>query len=248
MIKVKEDLTGRKFERLTVIKQVEDYIDKNGNHLAQWLCKCDCGNEIIVKGKSLKSKNTKSCGCMVIESAIKKITKYNNDNKKHNTYDLFGEYGIGYTTKGEEFYFDLEDYEKIKDYCWWINDGYVCTKINKIKIKFHKILFPNAEEVDHKNHKTNDNRKTNLRPVTHTINMMNKKRYINNTSGVTGVYWTPSINKWVASVNFNKQRYTKTFSNFNDAVTQRKIWENEFFREYSYDNSINDDSIKEVLF
>lgn len=31
-----------------------------------------------------------------------------------NTYDLSGEYGIGYTTKGEEFWFDLEDYDKIK--------------------------------------------------------------------------------------------------------------------------------------
>ena len=37
--------------------------------------------------------------------------------KKYNTYDLSGEYGIGYTSKGEEFYFDLDDYDKIKDYC-----------------------------------------------------------------------------------------------------------------------------------
>ena len=41
--------------------------------------------------------------------------------KKYNTYDLSGEYGIGYTTKGEKFLFDLEDYEKIKDYCWCVD-------------------------------------------------------------------------------------------------------------------------------
>ena len=37
--------------------------------------------------------------------------------KKYNRYDLSGEYGIGWTTNTNHvFYFDLEDYEKIKDY------------------------------------------------------------------------------------------------------------------------------------
>ena len=35
MVKVKEDLTGKIFERLTVIKQIDDYVDKNGKHHAQ---------------------------------------------------------------------------------------------------------------------------------------------------------------------------------------------------------------------
>lgn len=39
MVKVKEDLTGRVFGRLTVIKQVDDYIEpKSGKHRSQWLC------------------------------------------------------------------------------------------------------------------------------------------------------------------------------------------------------------------
>ena len=37
---------------------------------------------------------------------------------QQNVYDLSGEYGIGYTLKGEPFWFDLEDYDLIKDYCW----------------------------------------------------------------------------------------------------------------------------------
>ena len=241
MVKVRDNLAGRRFGKLLVIKQVEDYINKRGCHLAQWLCRCDCGNEnVVVQGHNLKSKNTQSCGCLIIETSIKKITKYNNDNKKYNTYDLSGEYGIGYTSKGEEFYFDLEDYDKIKDYCWWINDGYVCVKINKKKVKFHEILFPDAEEVDHKNHKINDNRKINLRPVTHALNMMNKEKYINNTSGETGVYWDKARNKWIASIYVNKHRYQKGFVNFEDAVIQRKKWENIFFGEYSYDNSMKE--------
>ena len=33
-------------------------------------------------------------------------------------YDLTGDYGIGYTKEGDEFWFDKEDYEKIKKYIW----------------------------------------------------------------------------------------------------------------------------------
>ena len=32
-----------------------------------------------------------------------------------NVYDLSGEYGIGYTAKGEKFLFDKDDFEKIKN-------------------------------------------------------------------------------------------------------------------------------------
>ena len=38
------DLTGKKFGRLTVIKRDEDRIQPSGQHKARWLCKCDCGN------------------------------------------------------------------------------------------------------------------------------------------------------------------------------------------------------------
>lgn len=44
--------------------------------------------------------------------------KGNHINKKYNAYDLTKDYGKGYTLDGVEFIFDLEDYDKIKDYCW----------------------------------------------------------------------------------------------------------------------------------
>lgn len=53
------DLTGQKFNNLTVKTYVG--ASKNGNSL--WLCKCNCNKEIIVRGDSLRSGQTKSCGC-----------------------------------------------------------------------------------------------------------------------------------------------------------------------------------------
>ena len=58
-------MTGRKFGRLTVIEQVEDYISPSGKHYDRWHCICDCGNDnVYVIGKSLRSKTTKACGCL----------------------------------------------------------------------------------------------------------------------------------------------------------------------------------------
>ena len=50
---------GNTYGYLTVISRAKN--DKNGR--ARWLCKCKCGNEIIVMGKNLRTGNTKSCGC-----------------------------------------------------------------------------------------------------------------------------------------------------------------------------------------
>jgi len=54
------DLTGQKFGRLTIVKRH----GSTGGRLATWLCKCDCGNKLVVIGGNLHSGGTKSCGCL----------------------------------------------------------------------------------------------------------------------------------------------------------------------------------------
>ena len=63
------DLTGQRFGRLIVIKHVY-----TKNRTPFWLCKCDCGTEVNVRGNSLKSGRTKSCGCYM-KQRIKEIHK-----------------------------------------------------------------------------------------------------------------------------------------------------------------------------
>ena len=58
------DLTGQRFGKLTVIKRAENKVELNGQIRTQFLCKCDCGKEMIVLSNSLKSGLTKSCGCL----------------------------------------------------------------------------------------------------------------------------------------------------------------------------------------
>ena len=58
----KKDLTGLRFGKLLVIKEVET--EAKGT---SWLCKCDCGKEKVILGSSLRGGHTKSCGCLNIE-------------------------------------------------------------------------------------------------------------------------------------------------------------------------------------
>lgn len=50
---------GNKYNFLTVVDRAQN--DSSGR--AQWLCQCDCGEMVIVKGSSLRNGKTKSCGC-----------------------------------------------------------------------------------------------------------------------------------------------------------------------------------------
>ena len=103
------DLTGQKFGRLTVIRKAKNPSEAH----IKWLCECECGNFITTRGTSLRSGITKSCGCLVSD----KMQEWNKTNKKCNVYDLTGDCGIGYASNtNEPFYFDLEDYDKIKNY------------------------------------------------------------------------------------------------------------------------------------
>ena len=76
-----KDISGEKFNFLTVIKQVPKPPHLKNNH-TYWLCRCDCGNEKIIDQRALKSGNTKSCGCYGKLSSKNNILKYNMKKQK----------------------------------------------------------------------------------------------------------------------------------------------------------------------
>lgn len=236
------DMTGQRFGRLVALNRESDHIQPNGVRSVMWRCRCDCGNEIVTSGISLRKCYTQSCGCYHKDCAAVQGHK----NKKYNTYDLSGEYGIGYTSKGEKFYFDIEDYDKIKDYCWFLNeDGYVLANESKTRkqIRFHRLILDVASdaEVDHINHRLNDNRKSQLRIVSGTQNNMNRSLQSNNTSGATGVYWNNKTARWCAEIILHKKKiYLGVFQDLDSAIAARKTAEEKYFGEYSYDNSRKD--------
>lgn len=52
----------------------------------------------------------------------------------------------------------------------------------------------------------------------------------NNKSGIRGVHWCSSKNKWIASLSFQKKTYSKAFENKEDAIKYRKELEEKYFK------------------
>ena len=157
-------------------------------------------------------------------------------NRKLNKYDLSGDYGIGYTAKGEPFYFDKEDYDKIKNYTWSINpDKYVSSCPFGKTIKMHILIMspPKGKVIDHINHITFDNRKSNLRICEHYQNIIHSRTYKNNTSGRKGVYWDKSKNKWAVYITANKKtQFLGRYDDFDEAVKVREDAEEKYHKEF----------------
>lgn len=74
----KLNLVGQRFGRLVVIEETGK--DNQGNLM--YLCKCDCGNEIAVRGYSLRNGDCKSCGCLRKEASSKRNTTHGYSNEK----------------------------------------------------------------------------------------------------------------------------------------------------------------------
>lgn len=66
------NLSGQKFSYLTVVEHA------GRNHIGKhtYLCRCDCGKTIVLRGEDVKSGNTKSCGCMRRQMTIDKNFKH----------------------------------------------------------------------------------------------------------------------------------------------------------------------------
>lgn len=70
------DLTNRRFGKLTVIRYDHtEHYDSFAD--ARWLCRCDCGVEVVKSGRSMKQGTTKSCGCLVAEENRRRAKKGN---------------------------------------------------------------------------------------------------------------------------------------------------------------------------
>ena len=240
MSEEKDDLIGKTFNRLTVIERGPDYINPTtGKRKKRWICECSCKdhNRIIVFKSDLTRTNkaTKSCGCLNRERTFEHLK----ERHKVNIYDLSGEYGIGYSSNtNEEFYFDLEDYDKIKDICWCvkISDGFKQLSGWDSNTRKNVLMhcFLGYKYYDHIDRNELNNRKNNLRRCTEKENLRNKSLYKNNKSNVTGVCWHKKNEKWTAGIRVNKiQKYLGSFSNKEDAIIARLKAEKLYFGEFA---------------
>lgn len=77
-------------------------------------------------------------------------------------------------------------------------------------------------QIDHINGNREDNRLSNLRDIPRAENQRNMKRSVRNSSGVVGVHYTKTLNKWQATIRANgKSKYLGVFRTKEEAAAAR---------------------------
>lgn len=180
-----------------------------------------------------------------IQSKGKKILRRNKDTFDYRKSNLFS--GNIYTKRNDHYEIECFDGKIIKvDECsldivklyqWHVDkNNYAITKLKSGRvIKMHRLLLEVVNdseiEVDHINRDTVDNRLSNLRIVSRSLNCFNRDVTKYNTSGCIGVYKMSGYDdKWCAQINHDGVRhYLGSFDNLSDAVSARRNAEAKYY-------------------
>lgn len=182
MGRVMENLSGMRFGRLVVIQRADR---SNGVY---WLCRCDCGKETIVIAQSLKEGKTRSCGCLLRDSARKRNNNLNGVR-------------FGRLTAMEQLP-ELRD----GDTLWKC----LCDCGNYTNVSRHNLVTGHTKSCGcWRDEKASAMAKSTLGIVDGTsISRISSTRLPStNTSGVRNVHWDKSVEKWLAAINFRGKHY-----------------------------------------
>ncbi|MEQ1950960.1 HNH endonuclease [Mesorhizobium yinganensis] len=106
--------------------------------------------------------------------------------------------------------------------------GYRVGAIQNVFYRASRVIYKrehnvDADQVDHEDGDTLNNRLLNLRDVTGQQNQMNMKTPSNNTSGHIGVVWDKAKQKWAARIKHERRHINLgRFNDFDAAVAARK--------------------------
>jgi hypothetical protein len=196
-----EKYIGKTFGEWKVIGASEPYY-YNGRSYERVMCMCSCENHTTrpVRIDHLLLGTSNSCGCLKSSNARKACFEHTPSKymkkRKQLIYTDCGEYYMGYTSKGDTFYVDKDDFPLIKDICWCVhkNSGRLWGRYNKrltfitdVLLKAHKGYaweFKNGNRLDY--------RKDNF-----IIKQIPQ-----------GIYFNKNHNKWHVRITINGKRKT----------------------------------------
>ena len=96
------------------------------------------------------------------------------------------------------------------------------------------------KDIDHINNVKNDNRWINLREANRSENICNRPPSIANTSGIKGVYYFKSTDKWGSCISVDKKRiFLGVFKSKEEAALAYNKAAKQYYGDFVYENSVN---------
>ncbi len=198
------DLTGQQFGDLTVLRRVES--TKHG--AAQWLCKCDCGEDYIVQGTLLLTG---------------KRTRYpSNAHQKNYAYTDITNQRFGRLVA----WYPSRRYDKSGSVVW--HCGCDCGK--EVDVPYNTLVYSNQKSCGCQKKEHDQKLQTFLTHVAGTSveALKSKKVPSDNTTGYKGIYLIRG--KYVAKIVFQKKQYfLGTYDRIQDAAEARREAEEVLF-------------------
>lgn len=200
-----KDLTGQSFGRLTVVGFSR--MKAQGSY---WSCRCTCGVPCEVRGSSLSSGVTRSCGCFSRDSTGERNRTHGGTgtaahrswahmrarcrDAKNEKYEYYGGRGISVCPEWDDYAVFAADMGEPPE-------GYTLDRID-----------PNGDYTP-----------SNCRWASRLVQSRNQRMRYTNTSGHRGVFRNAKSNKWYAQIRANGLRAgSKHYDTIEEAVEARK--------------------------
>lgn len=204
MNKNNDEMIDKKFRKWTVLS-----FSRRTEKVKLYNCVCDCGTKREVSSYKLKKGKTNSCGCgRSIDMKDKKFGRLTFKEK------------IGLNKQDEVIW-------KCECECGNIVERTYNQIVN------HKIISCGCYASEKAREIIEKNREKLKRAEGTCINSLNQKKSKNNTSGVKGVHWDKSRNKWAAQIMFKGKNYSLgRYDKLEDAAAARQTAEEEIYGNF----------------
>ena len=201
------------------------------------LTKClNCGAVLPCMLRNLKLYPPKRC---VFCSNIGNHSHIKTNTNNWALYEDYAVCNISYKNEIVSAYIDVEDYDIAKNYVWRISQKkqkyYVASGSFKKQtgIYLHALVLGgniDGYEIDHIDGNSLNNRKANLRYITHQENVDNTRATrIDNTIGIRGIVFDKRSNTYKSDFSHHGKRfYTKHWHSIEEAVWCRYCFEKHF--------------------